>query len=78
MKIIFPRNTIRQHVISANYTTHNYNLSKQQHKHSKSKSKSKMHIVTNEEEQAWCAPKKKEKTDGVVCFGNWKTKHMKI
>ena len=35
-----------------------------------------MHIVTNEEEQAWCAPKKK--TDGVVCFGNWKTKHMKI
>ena len=36
-----------------------------------------MHIVTNEEEQAWCAPKKK-KTDGVVCFGNWKTKHMKI
>ena len=37
-----------------------------------------MHIVKDEEEQAWCAPKKKKKKDGVVCFGNWKTKHMKI
>ena len=36
-------------------------------------------MVTDEDEQAWCVPqKRKRKKDGAVCFGNWKTKHMKV
>ena len=37
-----------------------------------------MHIVTDEEEQAWCVPKKKKKNRWCGMFVNWKTKHMKI
>ena len=39
-----------------------------------------MHMVTDKDEQAWCVPNFFFflKKDGAVCFGNWKTKHMKI